>query len=188
MNRRDAIRSVALLMGSALTVSSLTVFQSGCAPSKEKETGVFSADQERLFDTIADIILPETDSPGAKEAKVGALIVVMLEDCYSAADRETIIQSLKEIDELGTQSFNKPFTTLTPDQQTQLIENLDKEAYTLASEDRKNIHDGYRIMKELTLLGYFTSEQGATQALNYIMAPGRFEGCVDLKPGQKAWA
>lgn len=188
MNRRDAIRNVVLLMGSALTVSSLTVFQSGCAPSKEKETGVFSAEHKRFFDTIADIILPETDSPGAKEAKVGALIAVMLEDCYSAEDRNKILQSLQEIEELGSQSFNKPFTSLALDQQTQLIENLDKEAYTLASEDRKNIHEGYRIIKELTLLGYFTSEPGATQALNYIMAPGRFDGCVDLKPGQKAWA
>lgn len=188
MNRRDAIRNVALLMGSALTVSTLTVFQSGCAPSKEKETGVFSTEQKHFFDIIADIILPETDSPGAKEAKVGALIVIMLEDCYSVEDRNKIIQSLQEIEKLGTQSFNKPFTSLAPDQQTKLIENLDQEAYTLASDDRKNIHDGYRIIKELTLLGYFTSEPGATQALNYIMAPGRFEGCVDLKPGQKAWA
>lgn len=188
MNRRDAIRSVAMLMGGALTVSSLTVFQSGCAPSIEKETGVFSMDDQNFFNTIGDIIIPETDSPGAKEAGVGSVIAVILEECYRKEDREIVLTSLKEIEDLGSNAFDKSFTALKLDQQTELITTLDKEAYTFEAKSQTNIHKGYKIIKELTLLSYFTSEPGATKALNYIMAPGRFEGCVDLKPGQKAWA
>lgn len=188
MNRRDAIRSVALLMGGALTVSSLTVFQSGCAPSKEIETGVFTKSDQSLFNSIGDIIIPETDSPGAKEADVGAVIAVILEKCYVKEDRDIVLTSLKEIENLGSDQYDKPFTTLNLDQQTKIIHALDTEAYTFEAKDQQNIHKGYKIIKELTLLSYFTSEQGATQALNYIMVPGRFEGCVDLKPGQKAWA
>jgi hypothetical protein len=46
----------------------------------------------------------------------------------------------------------------------------------------------FKLVKELTLLGYFTSEPGATLALDYVPVPGRYDGCIDLKPGQKAWA
>jgi hypothetical protein len=175
-------------MGSALTISSLTVFQSGCAPSLDKETDVFSADQQNFFDSIADIIIPETDSPGAKEAKVGAFIILILEDCYTSEDRNKVIKSLTEIEQLGVKEFKKAFSSLTLNQQTQLITELDRETYTLANEERSDIHNGYRIIKELTLLGFFTSEVGATQALIYNMTPGRFDGCFDLEPGQKAWA
>ncbi len=188
MKRRDAIRNVVLLMGSALTVSSLSVFNSGCAPSKKPESGVFSADDKNFFNTIGDIIIPQTDSPGAKEAGVGAVIAVLLEDCYQPEDREKVLKCLKEIENLGIENFDKQFTVLNLDQQTSLIGTLDSDAYTFEAKDQTNIHQGYKIIKELTMLSYFTSEPGTTQALNYIMTPGRFDGCVDLKLGQKAWA
>lgn len=188
MNRREAIRNVAFLMGGALTVSSLSVFQSGCSPSKERGNNTFTNQQQNLLDSIADIILPETDSPGAKEAEVGSFIVLMLDDCYTQDDRNTVLESLNEIDSLGKRAYNKPFMDLTLEQQTDVIKKLDHAAYTLNNEERKKVHEGYKLIKELSLFGYFTSEKGATQALNYVMTPGRYEGCVDLKPGQKAWA
>src|SRR5690606_35994456 len=98
MKRREAIKSVALLMGSALSLSTLAVFQSGCNPSVDKQTGVFDLDQKDLFDDIADIILPETTSPGAREAQVGIVIATILEDCYKLEDQTLVISSLEGID------------------------------------------------------------------------------------------
>jgi hypothetical protein len=46
----------------------------------------------------------------------------------------------------------------------------------------------FRMMKELTLLGYFTSEIGCTQAQRFVETPGRFDPCVPYQPGEKAWA
>ena len=46
----------------------------------------------------------------------------------------------------------------------------------------------FQRMKELTVTGYFTSEIGATKALEYLPIPGKFQGCIPLKPNQKAWA
>jgi len=188
MKRREAIKSVALLMGGALSLSTLAVFQSGCNPSEEKQSGVFTLDQKNLFDDIADIIIPETTSPGAREAQVGIVIAAILEDCYKPEDQNLVIKSLEEIDKRSSELFKAAFVKVSLTDKTKLIEELDKEAYTLDEKERKDIHNGYKIIKELTLLGYFTSEAGATQALNYNMVPGRFDGCVDLKPGQKAWA
>ena len=188
MKRREAIKSVALLMGSALSLSTLTVFQSGCNPSPEKLSGVFSPEHKKLFDDIADIIIPETTSPGAREAQVGRVIATILEDCYKPEDQNVVINSLNELDKVSYEQFQTSFQKVTLIDKTKLIEELDEKAYTLNNEERTDIHNGYKIIKELTLLGYFTSEAGVTQALNYNMVPGRFDGCVDLKPGQKAWA
>jgi hypothetical protein len=43
-------------------------------------------------------------------------------------------------------------------------------------------------MKQLTMLGYFTSEVGSTQALRYVPVPGKYEGCIPYKKGDRAWA
>ena len=70
-------------------------------------------------------------------------------------------------------------------QQVKVGDNVDKEV--ISSKKLKGT-PFWRLMKELTLFGYFTSEQGATQALDYVPIPGRYEGCIPLKPGQKAYA
>lgn len=77
----------------------------------------------------------------------------------------------------------------SPDQRKALLTDIDKEAKeyakTAKGDDPKHY---FRMMKELTLLGYFTSEPGATQALRYVPVPGKYEGCIDYKKGDRAWA
>src|SRR5690554_5529263 len=107
MKRREAIKNVALLMGGALSASTLAVFQSGCNPSAEKQMGVFSLDQQIFFDDIADIIIPETDSPGARQAQVGSTIVDILEDCFKKEDQDIVIKCLEEIDKRGNDLFQQ---------------------------------------------------------------------------------
>lgn len=93
------------------------------------------------------------------------------------------------------------------DQRNQVLKALAEETVKTREEDKKKA-DGkkdnaitskgsvkedkpvyfFQLIRELTLLGYFTSEAGATKALAYVQVPGRYDGCVDMKPGQKAWA
>lgn len=61
-----------------------------------------------------------------------------------------------------------------------------QEKFNASGESREPIV--INMLRDLTVLGYFTSEIGATQALNYIEVPGRYEGCIDYKKGDKAWA
>jgi hypothetical protein len=68
---------------------------------------------------------------------------------------------------------------------------VDSETGSIKQEARKKNEPTtpfFALMKELTLLGYFTSEIGATKALAYVQIPGRYDGCVKLEKGQKAWA
>ncbi|AWW31030.1 gluconate 2-dehydrogenase subunit 3 family protein [Echinicola strongylocentroti] len=183
MNRREAMKSVGLLFGSALSVSTLAVFQQGCTRSKDAVAGVFSDEDTKMMAEIGDIIIPETpDSPGAKAVGIGAFMVKMLEDCYSQEDREKVSAAL------GYFEDKKDFSSASLDKQTAAVSELDGQVYGKGSELEEDLSRGYKIIKELTLFGYFSSEAGATQALRYELVPGRYDGCVDLKPGDKAWA
>jgi hypothetical protein len=79
--------------------------------------------------------------------------------------------------------------TVTPAQRTALLEQLDREQYAHVRQHPAGAGPHYfRMMKELALLGYFTSEIGYTQAMRYTETPGRFDPCVPYAPGEKAWA
>ncbi len=79
--------------------------------------------------------------------------------------------------------------TATPAQRTTLLEQLDREQYAYTRQHPEGVAPHYfRMIKELALLGYFTSEIGYTQAMRYTETPTRFDPCVPYTPGEKAWA
>ncbi len=78
---------------------------------------------------------------------------------------------------------------ITPEQRKELLTEIDKEQKDYKKNKKKEEDAHYfSQMKQLTLLGYFTSKEGATQALRYVAVPGRFEACIPYKKGDKAWA
>ena len=197
MNRREALSRVALLMGSAVTAPTMIAFMDGCK-TKDAATGVdfaFDPDQLNLVSEVAEVIIPKTDTPGAKDAKVGEFVQKMLKDCYYDKDQKSFMAGLSKLED-------KNFMKVTPEERITLLTAAEQESMDelkrIGDERTKAQAAGtafdepgvpfFRLMKELTLLGYFTSEPGATQALEYVAVPGRYDGCIDLKPGQKAWA
>jgi hypothetical protein len=189
MNRRDALSRVALILGG--TVVGANVFLEGCKPADKKATSLteFSPDDVAYLDEIAETIIPATDTPGAKAAKVGAFMTVMVRDCYEEKDQRTFRDGMDKINDASNKKFDKTFMAVTPQQRHELLVGIDNEQKEYAKNKKKDDPDHYfRLMKELTLLGYFTSEPGATQALRYVETPGRYEGCVPYKKGDKAWA
>jgi len=198
MKRRDALGRVALIMGGTLSAPTILAFLEGCKSASDTSTAMtfpFPAERKALISEIAEVIIPKTDTPGAKDAKVGEFIEKMLKDCYAAKDQDSFDKGLKEIEK-------KDFLKATPAEQIKILKEMEasaKEETNKAGEEKKKYTEAgkeytdagvpfFRLMKELTLLGYFTSEQGATLALDYVPVPGRYDGCIDLKPGQKAWA
>ncbi len=186
MNRREAISSVALLLGG--TILGAEAFLSGC--KTKSELGVsFSPGDISFLDEVAETILPATGTPGAKAAKVGEFMTVMVRDCYEEKDQKVFMDGMKKLDEASKTKNGKSFIDSTPQQRHDLLVALDAEQ----KEYQKNRKEGdathyFRMMKELTLSGYFTSEVGATKALRYVAVPGKYEGCIDYKKGDKAWA
>ena len=190
MNRRDAISRVALLLGG--TVVGANVFLNGCKPADKKAAGAaieFSSDEIAYLDEIAETILPETSTPGAKAAGVGAFMTVMVKDCYVADDQKLFRDGMDKINKSCKDKFGTGFMQANPSQRNELLVAIDRESADYLKNKKKEDPTHYfRLMKELTLLGYFTSEVGATKALRYIESPGRYDPCIDYKKGDKAWA
>ncbi|HEY3220837.1 MAG TPA: gluconate 2-dehydrogenase subunit 3 family protein [Gemmatimonadales bacterium] len=187
MNRREAIKQVtAMLGGVALAGSSglLTAVERAHAraATSRAQVGTFTAQDIAFLDEVADTILPETKTPGAKAAHVGPFMALMVTDTYN--DRQQAI--FRD----GMQKMNAAsFMAATPAQRLAQLEQLDREqkAYMDSRAEGAPPHF-FRLMKELTLLGYFTSEIGCTQAMRYRETPGRFDPCVPYTPGETQWA
>ncbi len=205
MNRRDAIGRVALLMGGA--VIGAEFFISGCKSNPKQVSELFDADHVAFLNEVADTILPTTSSPGAKAANVGQFMAVMVRDCYTPENQKTFLEGIGKLDDASKKQFNSKFLDLTPQQRTDLLVGLDKEQKDFTNQRNKQIEGDklkhiddtkykapelpnhyFRMIKELTLLGYFTSETGATKALRYIAVPGHYDGNVPYKKGDRAWA
>jgi hypothetical protein len=189
MNRREALSRVALIMGG--TVIGASVFLEGCKPEDKKAESAteYSPDDVAYLDEIAETIIPATSTPGAKAAKVGAFMTLMIKDCYKEGDQKTFRNGMDKINDESNKKFDKVFMQLSPEQRHTLLVQIDNEQKEHSKKKKDNDPNHYfTIMKELTLLGYFTSEIGATQALRYVESPGRYDGCVPYKKGEKAWA
>jgi len=191
MNRRDALTRVGLLLGG--TIVGAEMFLSGCTNSPERNIGGagtnFSNDDIAFLDEVAETILPATDTPGAKDAKVGEFMARIVKDCYTQDEQKIFLDGMKKLSDASKQQNGRPFLESTPEQRHNLLVALDKEqkAYAASKKEGDPTHY-FRMMKELTLWGYFTSEPGATKALRYVAVPGKYEGCIDYKKGDKAWA
>lgn len=182
MNRRDALAATAKLLGGSIIGAQL--FLEGCTPKKDSTS--FALDDLELLNEIGETIIPQTpDSQGAKAAKIGEFIQTMVTDCYSAEEQATFFSGLQLIRERAEQKFDKDFMSLAPEQKHALLVDLDKEAKENSLESKPHY---FKMMKQLTVLGYFTSQPGATEALRYVPIPGRYDGCVPYQKGEKAWA
>lgn len=210
MDRREAIRNVTLLFGGAITASTFSVLFEGCTNTEKKagNEALFSPEQQAVITEMADIIIPQTSSPGAKAAGVGPFIAMMLEECYPEDVQKLFSEGLTKVDQMSKDQFKSSFVNLDVEKRNAVVRKLaddtiaerkaDKEKEKAAEEKnaaKKNPQDKapgktyfFALIRELTLLGYFTSEVGAKESLAYLPIPGRWDACTDLKPDQKAWA
>ena len=185
MDRRRALKNVAILLGTAISSSTIGVlFESFTLPENEKNQVSFSASDEDVLSEFADIILPTTKSSlGAKAAGVGVFIPMMIRDCYPAAMQQIFASGLIEMEANCMKVYNKNFLSLSIEERQKIL--VDLRTQTLASKSKVSF---FTLARDLSLLGYFSSEIGCTQAREYLPVPGRYDGSADYKPGQKAWA
>lgn len=176
---------------------------------------VLTAAQVALLNEIGETIIPTTvDSPGAKAAMVGELINTIVTDCYLPAHQKVFIDGLKAIEGQCMATYKKSFAECTAQQKKDLLVMLEKEAKPFnekinkEDESKRKLLDEsnnqsiyskhidfvpsarhyYTMMKQLTLLGYFTSEVGMTKARRHVAVPGKYDGALAYTKGDKAWA
>lgn len=193
VDRREAIRRVSALLGgiafvggSTLVTACESVQRRGAATA----VGAFSTQDIAFLDEVAETILPETKTPGAKAAQTGAFMALMVTDTYPERDQAIFRDGMRKLDEACKATHHAAFLDAAPPLRLALLEQLDREqqAYMDARHGDDAPAHYFRMMKELALLGYFTSEIGYTKAMRYAEVPGRFDPCVPYTPGDPAWA
>lgn len=191
MDRREALRNVAFLMGG--TLIGAQAFLSGCQSAKEDKANHLNSMSFKgdvvLMNEIAETIIPVTDTPGAKAAETGSFMALMVADCYNEQQQEAFQNGLHTIRYNFEQEYGHSFENGKPEEQAIFLSKVAQQVEPYYRTKKEDDPDHYfRMLKELTLLGYFTSEIGSTQALAYIQIPGRYEGCIPYEKGGKAWA
>lgn len=189
MERRELLKMIAAATGAAMI--GMPAFGFAQTPA-DGGANAFTEADAALLDEVADTILPRTRTPGAKDAGAGAFIARYVADCYTPENQAIFRAGLIDLDRRGGQRF----LALTPEARTALLRTLDAEARTHLATTAKEggANRGplkphyFTMIKQLTIFSYFTSEPGATQALQYVAIPGRYEGDVPYTPGTPAWA
>ncbi len=194
ITRREAILRVSAMLGGVALVGQGAML-AGCAGQPAAAgrasslNSLFRQGDIELLDEIADTILPETNTPGAKAAGVGPFVALMVADTYNENDQQIFFDGLQTLQTNSLRMHGAHFLVLSKAQRLRLLEYLDEEQYLYMQTRADGAPAHYfRMLKELTLLGYFTSEIGYKQALRYVETPGRFEPCVPYTPGEKSWA
>lgn len=190
MERRTLLKMVALLTGGAVIGGN--AFLTGCSSNQERDLKQrlnLTPEQVAFLDEVAETILPTTQkSPGAKAAKVGSFMTIMVTDCYEVSDQQIFLDGMDKLDAACKKMHHLGFMEATAEQRLVLLTAIDKEIKEHMPQNGKSPNHYYTMFKQLTLLGYFSSEIGYKQAFRYNQAPGRYEGDVPYKKGDRAWA
>lgn len=201
MNRRTAITHVVAMLGGAFSAPTLLAMKrwEDRVPGENSPAELMlTENQKRIVAEVAEMIIPKTTTPGAKDVGVPAFIVMMLQDCYKTPEHKSFMEGLDKLE-------NKQFLSLNAEQKTAVLEQVEidsaeeMKAYQVQqtkmgdNEDREQMAAQakglpyWRLMKELTMLGYFTSEGGIKSSFEYVPIPGKLE-MIQMKPNQKSFA
>ncbi|MBD2753374.1 gluconate 2-dehydrogenase subunit 3 family protein [Spirosoma validum] len=172
--RREALQWLAMLVGGTL---SLPVQAALRGETSNQTSFHLSAEQQALIADLADVIIPTTDTPGAKAAGADQFIEYVIRNCSDVKQQDLFRQGLQQTNVLSQNAFGKPFPELSSQQRNEIVGQLTQREKPF-----------FMSLRELTIVGYFTSETGVTKALDYLPIPGRFQGDVPFKAGKKVWA
>lgn len=193
MDRREALKRTAWIMGGAVSAPAVLGILKGCKakPTLDWKPAFLTEEQGMLISQMSDIIIPKTDTPGAKEVGVPGFIDQMLKEVYSKEDQDKFTNGLKEFSDAAAKQYGDPFVELDAAKQLEFVTAQHDAAVKEQKETKPAPPRPFVLMvKELTMLGYFTSKPGATEVLQYDPVPGAYKGCLPLSEAGngKTWA
>lgn len=198
MKRRDAISQIALLLGGAFTAPTLMAMdvRNGNSSIAASDFSLSDA-QRKIVSAVAEHIIPRTSTPGAIDTGVPSFIEMMLQDCYKKPEHYSFLKGVNDLAKANflaqPASSQVAMLTLLEANTKDLMKNYSQKKIKVGDNIDKDTLEGangvpfWRLMKELTLLGYYTSEKGAQASFNYEPTPGKYELITDMKPTQKSF-
>jgi len=189
ISRRKALEQVAMLLGGAISAPTVAGVLSRAtrrawAASPGWAPRTLTPAQLELVATVAEHLIPQTDTPGARAAGVDRFVDTLLSDHYPAAERDRFLTGLAGMDARTRSAHGQAFAQCAPEQRIALLGEMDARAY---ASDRGEDGWFFRRMKELTIVGYYTSEIGAMQEL-HVSPFGAYRGDVPYASLGRAWS
>jgi gluconate 2-dehydrogenase gamma chain len=196
LTRREALKRVAWLLGGTVSASAILATQKGYSVTTPagRKPSILIPPQMSIVSAVSEILIPRTDTPGAIDVGVPRFIDLMLEDVCTQKDREHYLAGLADFDAAAHTEQGKEFLALEPAHQVALVRRFHDAAVIedqRAARLREDLQRPFILMtKELTLLGFFTSQAGATQVLQYVAVPGSYHACLPVEQAGngKTWA
>ncbi len=149
--------------------------------------------QRILIEELAETIIPQTDTPGAKQAGVADFIINKVKFFLSNQERNVFALGLENIEMLSKRKFDRSFQSCTTQQREAILKTLEDREWrkeSLPSWVKRKLfgRSFIDLLKTFTVEGFCTSELGATQCLVYDAVPVHYLPCVNLIQGQRSWA
>lgn len=209
MQRRELLKASLLFLATGASASVARALHAGvhahghhggqeADTSTAPENPVFGASQRHSIALLSDMIIPPTDTPGAAEAGVPGFIETIVGDWYTDTERRIFMAGLDQLDQYSQQHGNTPFHRAPEDLRLAALHESERLAQdyigptpsgNLAAMGRFIDENTpfFNKLKELVVLGYYTSEIGATQELAYRPVPGYFDGDYPLEKVGRHW-
>ena len=181
MKRRAALKKTALLLGgTSISAVSLTTLWQKCSPQKSPEwtPHFFSRQQFDTISAIAEQIIPETETLGAKGVGVDRFIDLLIKDVYSKKEQDQFLEGLIEFEQQCQRELGKNLYDCELSQKQIFLRKHQTEMLQLVKVNKETQQPFFLKVKELTLWSFFTSEQGIKQNLLYRPVPGKYKGCI----------
>ncbi len=182
LTRRTAIKRLGALIGCTMTASQLSLLATNAAAADHSDPSFFDEEQYAMLTRIADLIIPETDTPGALGVGAHRFIDMMFAEWASAERQADWIEGLAEIDARARGIGMDSFIEGTAEEQLELLRTLDKEYFEGGSQP--TFFSGLKLM---VVFAYYNSEIGATVELQYQPMPGDYRPCVPLAEIGRGW-
>ncbi|MEI9946537.1 MAG: gluconate 2-dehydrogenase subunit 3 family protein [Chitinophagaceae bacterium] len=210
MNRRELLKLIAAATGGVVIGSEFLL--SGCNNPDKGDSFEFTTENIAFLDEVAETIIPQTSTAGAKAAGVGTFMTVMVNDCYTKEDQDIFHKGMGLLNDKCKEMHSHGFMEATPEQRKELLIAVDKETKEYIkkkaqfdNEQKEKQKQGqekgttdfktqtmpnhyFQQLKQLAIFGYFTSEKGRKESLRYVPVPGKWEAVIDYKKGDKLFA
>ncbi len=197
MQRRDALKFLAAGAVAPALAPELFAFFQEAHPASGYALRTLNPHQNATVVLMSEIIIPETDTPGAKGARVNEFIDVILTEWATEEDRNHFLDGLAGVDKQSNELYGKDFVDASPVQQLTLMRAMDeavgigadrtaRHGNTVPERDKQLKGNFFTVFKGITLHGYYTSEVGFSRELGLQIIPGAQHGCVPVATEKKA--
>lgn len=192
IKRREALKRTAWVMGGVLSAPTIAGILNGCTPKPDLTwtPSFFNEDQARVVMQVAEGILPETGTPGAKTLGVPGFIEEMVSTVYDEGRRKQFMVGLTAFEKECKEKMGDGFVSLSAEKQAEFLKQKNDEIKGLYFKRGEYGRPFFWMVKELTIVGYYTTEYGTTQALQYQAIPVEYKGCIPVSEAGngKVWA